>query len=106
MHWHIEIGLHTPASVHDGTWRAIGARRHLTLDRDRPRHPLRPLLDADDHEHHNVPKEAWINRPTIDSKSSSGKTAPSVTMMMMPTTLVDTAMHHRCGRWTLPGHRE
>jgi transposase InsO family protein len=59
-HRHSGIGLHTPASVHDGTVHAIRARRAETLtaayeanpDRFR-RKPTPPKL----------PKAAWINQP-------------------------------------------
>jgi putative transposase len=59
-HRHSGIGLHTPASVHDGTAHGIRARRAETLsavyaanpDRFR-RKPVPPKL----------PEAAWINEP-------------------------------------------
>jgi len=70
-HRHSGIGLHTPASVHDGTARAIRARRQQVLDaayagrpdRFRGRHPVAPKL----------PGKAWINRPrpTIETKEAT-----------------------------------
>jgi putative transposase len=70
-HRHSGIGLHTPASVHDGTARAIRARRQQVLDaayagrpdRFRGRHPVAP----------KVPGRAWINRPrtTIETKEAT-----------------------------------
>jgi putative transposase len=71
-HRHSGIALHTPQSVHDGTWREIRARRQLTLDaayaarpdRFRGRRPLAPAL----------PRKVWINqpRPTIQSQETAG----------------------------------
>jgi putative transposase len=70
-HRHSGIGLHTPASVHDGTARAIRARRQQVLDaayatrpdRFRGRHPVAPKL----------PGKAWINKPrtTIETKEAT-----------------------------------
>jgi putative transposase len=69
-HRHSGIGLHTPQSVHDGTWREIRARRQQVLDdayaarpdRFRGRRPVAP----------NLPGKVWINqpRPTIQSHQS------------------------------------
>ena len=64
-HRHSGIGLHTPASVHDGTAIEIRARRADTLDaayaanprRFGNRRPSPPEL----------PTAAWINKPTIDN---------------------------------------
>jgi putative transposase len=71
-HRHSGIGLHTPQSVHDGTWREIRARRQQVLDaayaatpgRFRGRRPLAPAL----------PGRVWINqpRPTIQSQETAG----------------------------------
>jgi putative transposase len=62
-HRHSGIGLHTPASVHNGTATEIRAQRAETLDaayaanphRFSGRHPTPPEL----------PTLAWINNPTI-----------------------------------------
>jgi len=69
-HRHSGIGLHTPASVHDGTARAIQARRQQVLDaafaarpdRFRGRRPHAPKL----------PGKVWINQPraTIETKET------------------------------------
>jgi putative transposase len=71
-HRHSGIGLHTPASVHDGTAAEIRRRRQQVLDaayaarpdRFRSRRPLAPAL----------PARAWINkpRPTIQSQETTG----------------------------------
>jgi putative transposase len=71
-HRHSGIGLHTPQSVHDGTWREIRKHRQQVLDaaytarpdRFRGRRPLAPAL----------PARVWINqpRPTIQSQEAAG----------------------------------
>ncbi len=61
-HHHSGIGLYTPASVHDGTWKGIARQRQRILDDAYTTHPnrfrRRPLTPT-------PPKGAWINRPTI-----------------------------------------
>ena len=69
-HRHSGIGLHTPASVHDGTAWAIQGRRQQVLDgayaarpdRFRGRRPLAPAL----------PAKVWINKPrtTIETQET------------------------------------
>ncbi len=69
-HRHSGIGLHTPATVHDGTAWVIQARRQQVLDdafaarpdRFRGRPPLAPRL----------PAKVWINkpRPTIETQQT------------------------------------
>ena len=69
-HRHSGIGLHTPQSVHDGTWREIRARRQQVLDAayaarpDRFRRPPRAP---------ELPRKTWINqpRPTIESQEDT-----------------------------------
>lgn len=71
QHRHSGIGLHTPASVHHGTARAIRARRQQVLDaayaarpdRFRGRRPVAPKL----------PGKAWINKPrtSIETKEAT-----------------------------------
>ena len=70
-HRHSGIGLHTPASVHNGTWRAIAADRQAVLDQAYQAHPERfrrgrPAIPA-------LPVKAWINhpKPTIETSTSS-----------------------------------
>jgi putative transposase len=70
-HRHSGIGLHTPASVHDGTAWTIQARRQQVLDeaftarpdRFRGRRPTAPAL----------PAKVWINKPrtTIETQETS-----------------------------------
>jgi putative transposase len=66
-HRHSGIGLHTPASVHDGTAWAIQTRRQQVLDAAYAAHPERFP-----HGHPQAPKlpaKVWINkpRPTIQT---------------------------------------
>ena len=70
-HRHSGIGLHTPASVHDGTAWAIQARRQQVLDEAHAAHPERfphgrPLAPA-------LPRKVWINqpRPTIQTQEDT-----------------------------------
>ncbi len=69
-HRHSGIGLHTPASVHDGTAWAIQARRQQVLDDAYAAHPerftRRPLAPA-------LPRKVWINqpRPTIQTQEAT-----------------------------------
>jgi putative transposase len=59
-HRHSGIGLHTPASVHDGTARGIRERRQEILDAAYAAHPerfrSRPVAPK-------LPERAWINKP-------------------------------------------
>jgi len=60
-HRHSGIGLHTPASVHDGTAWAIQARRQHVLDQAYAASPIRfqgkrPLAPR-------LPAKVWINQP-------------------------------------------
>ena len=60
-HRHSGIGLYTPQSVHDGTWRLVQQRRQIALDAayaERPDrfHLGRPMAPG-------LPAQAWINRP-------------------------------------------
>ena len=71
QHRHSGIGLYTPASVHDGSWKQIRKARQAVLDAayratpDRFRRG-RPTAPA-------VAKQAWINQPpsTIETSTNS-----------------------------------
>jgi putative transposase len=70
-HRHSGIGLHTPASVHDGSAWAIQARRQQVLDEAYAARPERfqhgrPLAPA-------LPRKVWINqpRPTIQTQKAT-----------------------------------
>lgn len=75
-HRHSGIGMHTPASVHDGTAAAIQARRVATLheaflahpERFRGRRPYPPPL----------PTKVWINQPPAITTSD---TSPQTTQV-------------------------
>jgi putative transposase len=75
-HRHSGIGMHTPASVHDGTSAAIQARRVATLheaflahpERFRGRRPYPPPL----------PTKVWINPPAATTTSD---TSPQTTQV-------------------------
>jgi transposase InsO family protein len=61
-HRHTGIALHTPASVHDGSWRDIREHRQKILDQAHDLHPERF--------HHGrpqapqLPAKVWINQPS------------------------------------------
>jgi len=70
-HRHSGIGLHTPASVHDGSAWAIQARRQQVLDDAYAARPERfprgrPLAPP-------LPRKVWINqpRPTIQTQEAT-----------------------------------
>jgi putative transposase len=71
-HRHSGIGLHTPASVHDGTATRIQARRALVLQQAYAANPSRfrrPPAPPP------LPAKVWINQPpaTIETKVTSQK---------------------------------
>jgi len=68
-HRHSGIAMHTPASVHDGTWKAIQARRAATLHAAYQAHPERFRRHP---EPRKMPAQAWINQPpaTIQTNPS------------------------------------
>lgn len=59
-HRHSGIAMHTPASVHDGSWVAIEARRAATLDAAYRTHPERFHRRPRPRQ---MPARAWINEP-------------------------------------------
>ncbi len=73
IHRHSEIGLHTPASVHDGTWRQIDTRRQDVLDQAHAAHPERFRRRSP--RAPRLPEEVWINRPTIETQTHTGTAA-------------------------------
>lgn len=70
-HYHSGLNYYTPASIYNGTWRAMQRRRQETLDAAYRAHPHRfttpPTAAA-------PPAEAWINRPasTITTTTPGG----------------------------------
>jgi putative transposase len=66
-HRHSGIAMHTPASVHDGSWAVIETRRAATLDTAHRAHPERFSRPPQPRE---MPTAAWINQPlttTLDT---------------------------------------
>ncbi|MCU1490656.1 MAG: transposase [Acidimicrobiaceae bacterium] len=61
VHRHSGIGLHTPASVHYGTAKAIRSRRGVVLDAAYAAHPERFFNKAPTPP--RLPDVAWINKP-------------------------------------------
>jgi transposase InsO family protein len=61
QHRHSGIGLHTPASVHDGTAWAIQARRQQTLDHAYAASPIR--FQGKRPQAPRLPAKVWINQP-------------------------------------------
>jgi putative transposase len=60
-HHHSGIGLHTPASVHYGSAKAVQQRRTLVLDAAYAAHPERFMNKAPTPP--ALPSVAWINKP-------------------------------------------
>ncbi|WP_322779002.1 IS3 family transposase [Frankia sp. Cas4] len=60
-HRHSGIGLYTPASVHDGTWKYVRDRRQIVLDAAYVEHPER--FHRGPPQAPKLPGRVWINRP-------------------------------------------
>jgi putative transposase len=60
-HRHSGIAMHTPASVHDGTWARVQARRAETFRAAYAAHPER--FRGHCPQPKNLPAEVWINEP-------------------------------------------
>lgn len=62
-HYHQGISYQHPADVHDGSHKTVTTKRQQTLDAARQAHPhrfsKRPTPKP-------IPKEVWINRPTLE----------------------------------------
>jgi transposase InsO family protein len=70
-HRHSGIALHTPASVHDGSWRDIRDQRQKILDQA---HDLHPERFRRGHPHApQLPAKVWINQPpsTIENNQQT-----------------------------------
>jgi putative transposase len=69
-HRHSGIGLYTPASVHDGTWKHARSRRQDVLDAAYAAHPER--FHRGRPQAPELPSKVWINKPpsTIESAQS------------------------------------
>jgi putative transposase len=73
-HRHSGIAMHTPASVHDGTWAHVQARRAATLRAAHQAHPER--FRGHCPQPRPLPDKVWINEPpaTIETANSSQTT--------------------------------
>ena len=69
-HRHSGIAMHTPASVHDGTWTQVQGRRAATLRAAYAAHPER--FRGRCPQPKSLPAEVWINEPpaTIETSTS------------------------------------
>jgi putative transposase len=69
-HRHSGIAMHTPASVHDGTWAHVQARRAATLQAAYAKHPER--FRGRCPQPKTLPDKVWINEPpaTIETANS------------------------------------
>lgn len=73
-HRHTGIGLHTPASVHDGTAATVQTHRETVMTAAYHANPTRfrhqpPRLPT-------LPDEAWINQPPQEHKEQPSKDSP------------------------------
>ena len=67
-HRHSGIAMHTPASVHDGSWVVIEASRAATLDAAYRTHPERFHRRPRPRQ---MPAQAWINQPPMTAQTTS-----------------------------------
>ena len=65
---HSGIGLHTPASVHYGSAKAIQHQRSVVLDAAYAAHPERFFNKAP--QPPKLPDVAWINKPREDEEAA------------------------------------
>jgi transposase InsO family protein len=72
-HRHSGIGLYTPQSVHDGTWKYLRDARQEVLDEAYRAHPGRFIQGPP--RAPELPDEVWINRPPTMIESSNSHTA-------------------------------
>ena len=69
QHRHSGIGLYTPASVHDGTWKYVRDARQEVLDAAHRAHPDRFI--AGPPQAPKLPAKVWINNPRTKIESST-----------------------------------
>jgi putative transposase len=67
-HRHSGIGLYTPGSVHDGTWKHVRDARQQVLDAAYAAHPQR--FRAGPPRAPELPVQAWINQPPSTIETS------------------------------------
>lgn len=75
-HRHSGIGLYTPESVHDGTWKYVRDTRQLVLDKAYAEHPER--FRKGPPRAPELPTRAWINKPPSKIENS-GERHPTLT---------------------------
>jgi transposase InsO family protein len=68
-HRHSGIGLYTPASLHDGTWTTVRDHRQRVLNAAYQTHPQR--FRSGPPQAPSPPTQAWINRPTITTTTTT-----------------------------------
>lgn len=68
-HRHSGIAMHTPASVHDGTWEQVQDRRAATLQAAYQAHPER--FRGRCPQPKTLPDKVWINEPPATIETSS-----------------------------------
>ena len=67
-HRHSGIGLHTPQSVHDGTWKYVRDGRQAVLDAAYRAHPQRFVKGPP--QAPKPPAQVWINNPRSKIETS------------------------------------
>jgi transposase InsO family protein len=72
-HRHSGIGLYTPGSVHDGTWKYVRDNRQVVLDAAYEEHPER--FRGGPPQAPKLPRRVWINQPP--SKIESQEDPPT-----------------------------
>ena len=75
QHRHSGIGLYTPQSVHDGTWKYVRDARQEVLDSAYRAHPDRFIQGPP--RAPGLPDEVWINKPRATIESSNSHTDPT-----------------------------
>jgi putative transposase len=77
QHRHSGIAMHTPASVHDGSWVTVQARRAATLRAAYEAHPERFRRGCP--QPRSLPAKVWINEPpaTIETSTPPLQTTPA-----------------------------
>ena len=68
-HRHSGIGLHTPQSVHDGTWKYVRDERQAVLDAAHRAHPERFVKGPP--QAPKLPAQVWINNPRTKIETSA-----------------------------------
>ena len=86
-HRHSGIAMHTPASVHDGTWAQVQARRAATLRAAYAAHPER--FRGRCPQPRTLPDKVWINEPPATIETSP-LTTNDASQLDVPFSLTDS----------------